>query len=296
METVLIIDSSSDLPLSFVKENNLISLGLTCHMQDKDYVDDFGGTLTYTEFYRRLRNGEMPTTSQINYFAFFEAFKSQVLLGKSIIYIGFSSALSGCINSANIARNMVLQEYPNADITIIDTKSASIGEGLLVYYAVSMLKEGKSKEEIINFIEENKLKVNHWFAVDSLKHLKNGGRISGTAATIGTILNVKPIIFINDEGELVHVTNIRGLKKSMFTLFDMFEDRVINPEEQVIGISHGDSLENALFLKSLIENKYKVKGVIINHLGPVIGSHTGPGMLSLCFLGRKRLCSTEKIK
>lgn len=296
MSTVIFADSSSDLPLSFIENNNIPYCGLICHMNDGDYVDDFGKTLHYEDFYRRLRAYELPTTSQINIYLYMEKFKSLIEQGHSIIYLCFSSGLSGCYNNAVIAREMLIEDYKNADITIIDTKSASIGQGLLIYYANDMLKNGCSNEEIVNWVEENKLYVNHWFAVDSLTHLKHGGRISATAATVGTLLDIKPIISMNDDGQLVHVSNVRGFKKSLNTLITMFEDRIISPETQVIGITHGDSPQHALYLKETLEKKYNVKGFLINPLGPVIGSHTGPGMLSLSFLGRERVCSLKKIK
>lgn len=296
MSTVIFTDSSSDLPLSFIENNNIPYCGLTCHMNDGDYVDNFGKSLCYEEFYKRIRLGELPTTSQINIYLYMEEFKNLIEQGHSIIYLSFSSGLSGCYNNAVMARELILQDYKNADITIIDTKSASIGQGLLVYYANDMLKNGCSKEEIVNWVEENKLHVNHWFAVDSLTHLKHGGRISSTAATVGTLLDIKPIIFIDDDGKLVHVSNVRGFKRSLNTLLDMFEDRIISPETQVIGISHGDCPQHALYLKETLEKKYHLKGFLINHLGPVIGSHTGPGMLSLCFLGKERVCSLRKTK
>lgn len=194
----------------------------------------------------------MPTTSQINTYSFEKAFKKYVNEGKSIIYIGMSSAMSGCTNSAIIAKNQLLEEMPNADITIIDSKSASIGEGLLVLKAAEMRKNGYSKEEIINWLEENKSKMNHWFIVDNLMHLKRGGRLSYTAATIGTILNIKPIISINNKGELINTYSIRGRKKAIKTLIKLFEEHCFHPENEVVAISHGDCLDDALYLKELL--------------------------------------------
>lgn len=287
MDTIILTDSSCDLPLEFIEENKIPFLGLTCHLSYGDYTDNFGKSLTYKKFYDSVRQGEMPTTSQINTYAFEETFKKYINEGKSIIYIGMSSAMSGCINGAIIAKNTILDQIPNADITIIDSKSASIGEGLLVYKAVEMLNSGCSKNEIVDWLEENKLKVHHWFLVDNLMHLKRGGRLSYTAAAIGTILNIKPIIFINNKGELINSINTRGRKKAIKTLIKLFEDYSLNPEE-VIGISHADCIEDALYLKELLTEEFKVKKVIINYVGPVIGAHTGPGMLSLCFLGKER--------
>jgi DegV family protein with EDD domain len=193
IETVIITDSCSDLPLRYVEENNIPVLGLTCHFKGGDYEDDFGKTLGYGEFYAAVRSGEMPTTSQINSYRFAQEFKKYASQGKAVIYIGFSSALSGSVDSARSAREMAIEEYKDADITIIDSKSASLGQGLLVYYAYEMLKNRRPKDEIIDWVENNKLKLNHWFTVSDLAHLKRGGRISAAASAIGTILDIKPL-------------------------------------------------------------------------------------------------------
>ncbi|NMA14551.1 MAG: DegV family protein [Clostridia bacterium] len=187
-----------------------------------------------------------------------------------------------------MARKLLMEEYPQGDITVIDTKSASLGEGLLLYYAVKMLREGKSKEEIVEWVENNKLKLNHWVAVEDLNHLKRGGRVSGTAAFVGTVLNVKPIIHVDDEGRLIPVMKVRGRKKSIKTLADILQERIVRPEEQIIAISHGDALEDAYYLKELIQENVKVKDVMINNIGPVIGAHSGPGTIALFFLGNSR--------
>lgn len=287
METVLMTDSSCDMPRKFIEENNIQFLGLTCFYKGKAYEDDFGKTLTYKEFYDGMRHGEMPYTSQINVYRFAEVFEKFAKEKKSVIYIGFDSAISGTVQSAATAKNEVLEKYPDADITVIDTKSACVGQGLLVYYACEMLKNGASKDEIINFINQNMLKVNHWFMVEDLFHLKRGGRISATKAYMGSILNIKPIIFINDKGELINVTNIRGRNRGMKYLVDMFREKAV-PHEQAITISHGDCEEDALALKDMLTSEFNIKKVIINPVGLVLGSHVGPGMLSLCFLGKDR--------
>lgn len=288
MSIVIITDSCSDLPLSFITENNICALSLTCHFKGMEIPDDFGKSLNYKEFYEEVRAGEMPSTSQINVYTFVEEFKKHIQEGKSIIYIGFSSALSGTFNSAAIARQQLIEEFPDADITVIDSKSASLGEGLIVYYAVDMMKKGKSKEEIVNWIEENKLNVNHWFTVDDLGHLKRGGRISGASAAIGTLLDIKPILQVDNEGRLIPAAKVKGRKKAISTLRDKLLESIVNPEEQVIAISHGDCIEEAETLKAAILEKCKVKDVLMNNIGPVIGSHAGPGTISLFFIGKKR--------
>ncbi len=281
-------DSSCDLPLSYIEENNIPFVSLTCHFNNSDYKDDFGKTFTYRQFYDGLRNGEMPTTSQVNVYQFTEVFTKFIKEGKSIIYIGMSSAISGTINSANMAKESVLEEYKDADITIIDSKSACIGQGILVYNAVEMMKKGCSREEIIKWVENNKLNINHWFMVGTLKHLRYGGRISATAATIGTLMKINPIIFINNEGKLINVTNVRGRKKAIKYLLEKFEERAKEPENQIIMISHGDCVEDATNLERTVKEEFGVKDTMINFVGPVIASHTGPDMLSLCFIGNGR--------
>lgn len=288
MDTVLLIDSCTDLPLSYVEKNDLPVVSLVCNFKGQEYKDDFGKTLKYKEFYAAVRNGEMPSTSQVNVYAYAEIFKKYAIEGKSVIYLGFSSALSGSINSAKLAMDMVCEEIEDADITVIDSKSASLGEGLLAYYANEMLKTGASKDEVVSWLESNKLRMNHWFTVDDLGHLKRGGRVSGAAAFVGTLLDIKPILHVDDEGRLIPVSKVKGRKKSIKTLFEMLQENIVSPEEQVIAISHGDCIEDAEHLKEMIQKEYKVKDVIINHVGPVIGSHTGPGVVALFFLADKR--------
>ncbi|WP_102399296.1 DegV family protein [Haloimpatiens massiliensis] len=288
MSVIIMTDSSCDLPLSYIEENKVPFVSLTCHFNKCDYKDDFGKTFTYRQFYDGLRNGEMPTTSQVNIYQFTEVFTKLVKGNKSIIYIGMSSGISGTVNSASMARESVLEEYKDADITIIDSKSACIGQGILVYNAVEMMKKGCSKEEIIKWIEGNKLNINHWFMVGTLKHLRYGGRISATAATIGTLMKINPIIFINNEGKLVNVTNVRGRKKAIKYLLEKFKERIVESGDQRIMISHGDCLEDALYLEKSVKEEFGVKETMINFVGPVIASHTGPDMLSLCFIGKGR--------
>jgi len=288
MKTVIITDSCSDLPVSFVKENNIAVVSLTYNFKGADYVDDFGKTISYEDFYNSLRGGETSTTSQINVFNYVEEFKKHVKNGMSVIYIGFSSALSGSLSNALIAREMILEEFKDADISVIDSKCASGGEGLLVYYANKMLKEGYSKEEIVNWVEENKLKIIHWFTVEDLNFLKRGGRVTGTAAFVGTILDIKPVLNVNDEGKLIPMFKVKGRKKSIRMLADKLKENIVNPLEQTIMINHGDCIDDARHLEKIIMEECKVKDVIINYVGPVIGSHSGPGTLALFFMGQKR--------
>ena len=157
-----------------------------------------------------------------------------------------------------------------------------------MYYAANMIKEGKDKSDIINWIENNKLKVNHWFTVDDLNHLKRGGRVSSTAAIVGTMLSIKPILHVDDEGRLIPISKVKGRKKSIKALYDKLKEKIVDSENQTVFISHGDCIEDAESLKELILSEIKVKEIIINNIGPAVGSHSGPGTLALFFIGNSR--------
>lgn len=288
MRTILFTDSCCDLPISFVKENNIQVMSIRVNINGEDIPDDLGQSIAHKDFYNLIRKGEMPTTSQVNVGAFEKGFRKYINEGYSVIYIGFSSALSGCVNSARLAKEIINEEIKDADITIIDTKSASMGLGLIVYYAANMLKDGKTKADIVNWIEDNKLKVNHWFTVDDLNHLKRGGRISSAVAIVGTMLSIKPIMHVDDEGRLIPISKVKGRKKSIKSLLENIKEKIVNQEDQTIFISHGDCLEEAEHLKELILEEVKVKDIIINNIGPAVGSHSGPGTVALFFIGNNR--------
>lgn len=286
---ILFADSTCDLSKEIIDKLDIKYIGLSCTLKGKTYIEDCGQTLSYKEFYRILREeNEMPTTSQINAYTFKESFEPYVKENTPILYIAFSSALSGTYNSSLIAKEELLEEYPNADITIIDTKSASSGLGLLVYYAGIMRQEGKSKEEIVTWIEENISKVCHFFTVDSLDHLKRGGRISSTAAAVGGLLQLKPVLYTNDNGELKNFAKVKGRKKAIKALYEKFTDHVVDSEENIVFISHGDCLDDAESLANMIRENHTVKDIIFNYVGSTIGCHTGAGVLTCFFLGSRR--------
>lgn len=288
MKLRIMTDSNCDLPLSFIKENEIIVAPFPYFIKDQNYNDDFGKSIGYKEFYEAIRRCEMPKTSQITPFVFEEYFRTFLEKSNSIIYIAFSSALSQTYNNALIARDIIMKENPTVDISVIDSRSATVGQGLLVFYASEMLKQGKTKEEIVRWIESNKLKVNHWFTVDDLAHLKRGGRISSTSAVLGTILEIKPVLFVDNQGGLTFAKKVKGRRKAIKALAEELQNRIINAEEQTIFICHGDCLEDAEFLKNIILDKIEVKNVIVNYAGPIVGAHTGPGMLAVMFLGENR--------
>ncbi|ATD55355.1 DegV family protein [Clostridium chauvoei] len=288
MRTVIVTDSCCDLPIEFVKENNIEVLPIRVNLKGEDIPDDLGQTIKYREFYDMIRAGELPTTSQINSYAFKEVFKKHIDNGESVIYVGFSSALSGCVNSAKLAKEMLEEECGEVNVDIIDSKSASLGLGLIVYYLSNLLNSGSSKEAAVKWVEENKLKVNHWFTVDDLNHLKRGGRVSAAAATVGTVLNIKPILHVDDEGRLIPVSKVKGRKKSLKVLAEKLKEKIIDSENQVIFISHGDCEEDAIYLKDIILSSNSVKDIVINNIGPAVGSHSGPGTVALFFISDNR--------
>jgi DegV family protein with EDD domain len=254
----------------------------------EDRKDDLGQTLSYTDFYNGIREGHMSTTSQVNSHTYVDFFRPYVELGKPIIYMCFSSALSGSYNNAVMARQMLLEEYPEASISIIDTLSASMGQGLLVHLALELRDQGFGYKEIIEWIENNKRRLAHWFTVDDLEHLRRGGRLSGAAAFIGSILSIKPILHVDSEGRLVPVSKVKGRKKSLKSLLEKMQETAVNPEQQTIFISHGDAPEDANYLADMVRDQLGVKNILINHIGPVIGSHSGPGTVALFFFATQR--------
>lgn len=285
---VIVADSAADLPLDLHKKYNIPLLGLKCLFKNKEYVEDGGITLTPKEFYKGIREGEIPATSQVNTETFYKEFENHVKKGTAVIYPCFSSALSGTFNSAILARNIILEDYPDADITVIDTKCASLGCGLLIVKACMLKEKGATKDEIIEYINSTAPYINHYVTLDDLIYLKRGGRLSGTAATLGTILQLKPMVRVNDEGQLINYKKVKGRKKSIQTLFEEIEENAVDLNSQdVIAISHSDCLDDALKLSDMIKSKYNVN-VIVNYIGCVIGSHTGTDTIALFFLGKKR--------
>lgn len=281
-------DSCSDLPIEYIKEKNIKFARLTCTYNDKTYFDDFGQNLSYKEFFDDLRKGVTPITSQPSVDEFYTNFKSIVDSGKDILYICVSTGLSGSENSATIAKNMMLEEYPNAKIYIVNVLTASLGQGIMVMKAVEMKEEGKSLEDIVSYIEEHKQRLNTFMTVDDLNHLKRGGRLSTAAAMIGTVFNIKPILSIDQDGRVISIDKTRGRKGSLKKLADLLLERIEEAEKQIIGISHGDCIEEVLKLKDAILSKINVKDVIINYTGPAVGTHGGPDSVSIFFMGKER--------
>lgn len=286
---VIITESTADLTADLVQELGIRVIPMAFEIEEQGYIhypDE--REMKSKIFYDMLRMGSKSVTSLVNTETFLEYFRAALDEDKDVLYIGFSSGLSGTYNSSLIARDELLEEYTESKIICVDTKAASAGEGMLVYTAVKKKEEGQSIDKLSKWLEDNKLRLCHWFTVDDLNHLKRGGRISALSATIGTALNIKPVLHVDDEGHLIPMEKVRGRKKSINALFDHMKETGTNLLEQVVFISHGDAYEEALSLKEMIISELKVKDVIITNIGPVVGSHSGPGTIALFFFGTKR--------
>jgi len=285
----ILTDSACDLPANLAIDLELSVAPLSVLIDGNTYINYLDGReINPSVFYSKLREEKMATTAAVNVDTFSTVMNSLLESGKDILYMGFSSALSGTFNSGAVAANDLAEKYPERKIYAVDTLCASLGEGMLVYLAAEEKKKGKTIEEVRDYVEATKLHLCHWFTVDDLHHLKRGGRVSAATAILGSALNIKPILHVDNEGRLINMEKTRGRKTSINRLVEKMAETVINPADQTIFISHGDCEEDAKYLAELIKQKIGVKGVVINHVGPVIGAHSGPGTLALFFVGKER--------
>lgn len=285
---IITTDSTCDLPQDYLAKHNIKVAPLYYSFNDVVYGEQ--NILTEKEFYNKMRDGAMPTTMAVNPDNIKEMFTRLVNEGYDILHIAFSSGLSGsCSVATTVAREMC-EENPDIRITVVDSLCASLGEGLLVHKAVQLKKKGKTMDEIVQWLEDNKLNLCHVFTVDDLHHLRRGGRVSKTTAIIGTLINVKPVLHVDNEGHLIPLNNVRGRKKALISLVDNMEARLEGYRDQndTVFISHGDCLEDAEFVASLIRERYGINDILINYVCPTIGAHSGPGTVALFFMGNKR--------
>lgn len=282
-------DSCVDMPDAMAKELGLeiIPLGLNLNGKTyKNYLD--GREIDFKAFYAELRNGKTATTNAVNIGEYIEALEPTLAEGTDILLVAFSSALSTTYNSAVMATDELRAKYPERKILVVDSLSASMGFGLLMWYAANLQKEGKSMEEVRDWLEANKLHLSHWFTVDDLNHLKRGGRVSGATALIGTMLGIKPVLHVDNEGRLINVGKARGRKASLMALLDHMQATAIDISNQTVFLSHGDCEEEIQWLAQEIKNRFGVKEVIHNYIGPVIGAHSGAGTVAVFFLASER--------
>ncbi len=289
MSFKIITDASCNLPVEMLEELGVISKSLTLIIDGEEinnYLTD--DRFSFKGFYDRLRNKEHIKTSLLNVDEFTKLFEDVLKSGEDVLAITISSGISGTHQAARIAADGLRDQYPERQIIVIDSLAASIGHGLLVYYAAQLQKEGKSIEEVADFLYKNRLKMVHKFTVDDLFFLKRGGRLSGGVAIVGTILQIKPVMHVNDEGKLIAQDKVKGRKKSINSIFEEFKANVVDPENQVLAICHGDCLEDAEYLANKIKSEFNVKDIIINYCDPVIGAHAGPGVLALFYFADQR--------
>ena len=286
---VIMTDSCCDLTPYLANELELEVLPLTFHMEGQDYPNDLDGSaISHEEFYRCIRQGKLATTSAVNVGQYQDAMRKILDQGKDIVCICFSSALSTTYQSANIAANDLIPDFPDARIYVIDSLSASLGQGLLLYLAAQQKKNGLTAQELADWVEQAKGSICHWFTVDDLNYLKLGGRVSATTAFVGTMLSIKPIMHMSPEGKLVPVGKARGRKASLKAVLDSVEKLAIDPAGQTMFICHADCEDEARWMAEQLKERFGVKTVYINYIGPVIGSHTGPNTMGLFFVGSER--------
>ena len=289
-EYKILTDSTTDLSPQLVAQTGVTVLPMTYTIGEKSYRNDPEETdLSSGDFYDMLRGGAMSTTSQINVETFREVAGKMARDGFDVLYVGFSSGLSGTFNSARIAFEDLSAEYPEHKFLAVDSLCASMGEGLLVYHAAQRQKAGRSIEETARWLEENKLHLAHWFTVDDLNHLKRGGRVSSTAALVGTMLGIKPVMHTDSEGRLTPVSKARGTKAALRALVDKVGEIGVEPEKnQPMLICHANCPESVEYVKGLLKERLGVTDVRDDFIGPVIGAHTGCGTLGLFFVGTER--------
>ena len=282
----IITDSCCDLPRNIKEQLQLTCIDITLMFRDRVWADTSDEGLKTV--YDGLRTGEIATTAAANPQDWASVIEPVLADGRDALVLAFSSGLSTTYQSAVIAAQELQEKYPERTVKVVDTLCASMGQGLLVWYACHQQQAGKSLEEVCAWCEDNKLNLCHWFTVDDLMFLKRGGRVSATTAVLGTMLNIKPILHVDDEGHLIKVSTARGRKASIDALAAKAAATALPGQNDTMFISHGDCQEEAEYLATVLKEKHGVKEVIIGYIGGVIGSHSGPGTMALFFLGSKR--------
>jgi len=283
----IVTDSGCDLAPDILKEWDVIECSLTFRFDgdDKEYAD---GDMPEDIFYAKMREGGVAKTAAVNSETFAMAFRKVLEGGEDLLYLGFSSGLSTTFNSARIACEQLKAEFPDRKIIAVDTLAASAGQGLLLCLTVQKKNEGASIDEAAEYAKSLVTKLCHWFTVDDLVYLKRGGRISPTAAFVGNVLGIKPVLHMDNEGHLINMYKVRGRKTSVAALADKYGELADDKEGDTVFISHGDCINDAKELEGILKQRYGAKVSVITYVGPVIGSHSGPGTLALFFVGSQR--------
>ena len=283
---VIITDSSADLTKEIINDPDLIAVQLDVLMEGEGAQANCD--VDIKEFYAKLRAKKNATTSAVNIDTFLATFEKHLAEGTDVLYLGFSSGLSGTYNAGLVAAKELADKYPERKVYALDTLAASLGQGLLVYYAVKMKNEGADIDSVRAFIEENKLHLCHWFTVDDLFFLKRGGRVNTATAIVGSMLSIKPVLHVDNDGHLINVLKVRGRKTSVMTLADKYGELCDDDGNKIVYISHADCLAEAEELGRIINQKYGAETKLITNVGTVIGAHSGPGTIALFFVGKER--------
>ena len=287
---VISTDTSCDFPLDYVQRHQIPLVSLYYSIDGKDGVNGCPKSEELKTFYQKMREGAETKTQQASVEDTEKLFRQILETGSDVLHIAFSSGLSGTANAARLAAETLREEFPDRKIIVIDSLCASLGQGLLVDYALRMKDEGKSMEETAQWVQDHLQNICHLFTVDDLKYLQRGGRISKTTALLGTMIGIKPVLHVDEEGKLVPLSKVRGRKQSIQALVKYMEEHAgaFLKQNDKVYITHGDCLEEAQYLAQLVKEKFGIAKAMINHIGPVIGSHAGPGALALSFMGESK--------
>ena len=283
----IVTDSTIDMSMSFVQSHkNFEVVKLTYIIDGQAYTPD-GTDENTRSVYDQMREGKMPTTSQVNSESWKEHLEPILAAGNDVLCIAFSSGLSGTYQAATIAAEELREKYPERTLEVVDSLAASAGEGLLVHYALKNREEGMSLAQNTAWVKENRHNLVMWFTVDNLLHLMRGGRVSAVSAYVGTLVKIKPVMHVNEEGKLIPREKVMGRRKSLRALVDKIKERIVNPEGQLVTISHGDCEDDARWVAEQIKAELPMVDVAISYVGPVIGSHTGPGVVAVFCMGNQ---------
>ena len=289
-EYIISTDTSCDFPLEYVKQHQLPLVTLFYSIDGVTGENGCPSSDVLKNFYDKMRAGSMTKTQQASIEDTEKVFREILQEGKDILHIAFSSGLSGTANAARLAAENMMEEFPERKIIVIDSLCASLGQGLLVDYALKLQQQGKNMEETAKWLEDHIQNICHLFTVEDLKYLQRGGRISKTTALVGTMIGIKLVLHVDPEGKLVSISKVRGRKQSIQALVNKMEENIgkYRGEKQPIFISHGDCIEDANYLAELVKERFGYDEFLINDVGPTIGAHSGPGTLALFFMGETR--------
>ena len=283
----LFTDSNSELPLEIAKKYDIPYVPMPYTLEDKEYFYDLGEKTDYKEFFNKVRGGAMPSTSTYPPTYYEELLRPYLKAGKDILFLAFSSELSAAFSFLSTAAETLREEFPERTIRLVNTLRISAPMAVIVIEAIDMYEAGKSLDEVADWVEGNYKRSHGYFTVDDLNHLKRGGRISPAVAMVGTMMNVKPILTISNEGKIVSLEKAKGRKKALHRLVELTVESAEHPEDHTLIIVHADCEDEALKLKELIEEKVKFKHTYLQYVGPVIGTHAGPNTLAACFIGKE---------